>query len=338
MDENNNGPVPGIIGQDVPSEESVPTQVESTPKQDGGKIFDNSSFTGEEPQSLSFNANGETKQEKKKGPNPFTKWQLWAILSGVISLAFIATVVIMSIVYDGKIKNVEAVAQYDAAVGALEDNKASFEDSFKKELNSAYNILIGTPSSTSIYPENDQILQIKNSCLGKYGLSEEDIKYVDEIKTGADLYSDGQNVLEAKERVEQISSSYSSASQAVESCRDDMLSPVTKNLEISIAKVELSEPYQKYTFSKENWVKVSQIVTIKNKGQTTYGSITLSYDILDRNGVSMRTRSITTQSLKPGDSVELDLYRTYETTESDAKTIEGYKPKLVKINGYTRSN
>ena len=80
MDEQNNGPVPGIIGQDIPSEPTVETSapVTEAPKDDG-KVFDSSAFTGVKQESITFNADGEEKTAEPKGPSIFTKWQTWAI-------------------------------------------------------------------------------------------------------------------------------------------------------------------------------------------------------------------------------------------------------------------
>ena len=337
MDENNNGPVPGIIGQDVPSEESTPNQVESAPKQDSGKIFDGSSFTGEEPQSLSFNTNGETKQEKKKGSNPFTKWQLWAILSGVISLAFIATVVIMSTVYNGKISDAGMIAQYDSAANTLKDNKAEFTEAFKGLIDNSYKAG-KTVSSTKIYPDDSQQKTIISSCLGKYGVSDDDITYSDQVKTGADYYASGENVSSAKERLERISAGYSSASNAIESCKEDALKYVDDILDIKIGEFT-TEPYAK----NENYVAVSQKITIKNKSNRIISSLSLGYSLYNRDGVAIKERSVYKDykyKLKPGETITLDLYGNTESyrytvwnKDKEVEDMKNYKPVLNYIDG-----
>ena len=345
MDENNNGPVPGIIGQDVPSDDmSTPTAV-SGPEKDNGKIFDSSSFTGGSTESLTLNKGDSapiTKENKSKGQNPFTKWQLWAILSGVIAVAAAIAIVMIIIIFDGKVKNTEAVSSYDSAVHEIENSKEDFETAYRKMNYDIYGVSGETPSEYALYPSDTEYVQSKNDCLAKYDISAEDLEYIETLKTGSELLNAGSNVVEAKERVERISVGYNSAVSAINNCREVALAPVLKDFEITISELT-TEPDDGYLGG--DYVKFSQIIKVKYKGDKNLSRLDLKYALVDRNGAELKTRYVDYSSystpLKKGDEIELDLYKSstyqYKATKKDAETEKNYKPVLKNIDGFVSS-
>ena len=259
MDENNNGPVPGIIGQDIPSEPAE-TALTSTPAepQDNGKIFDSSEFTGVKPQeSLSFTATGEEKTievEKPKGPNPFTKWQLWAALSGVILVAAIVAVFVTVTIYDGKLASAGAVARYDSLSSSIDANKKEFEEKlveYTKVVYSdnidTYNMTIKSAYSTNpenyLYPTDNDIHVAGNNCLKQdiYGLTDEDIAYIATRKSGSELLSEGKDVAKEAERVEKIDNAYRAANSAIETCHDPLINVKLDDFKVNLSDAEYTE-------------------------------------------------------------------------------------------------
>jgi len=334
MDENNSGPVPGIIGQDVPSD--GPTTPVAPGQPESGKIFDSSSFTGEQSESLTLKSDDSAPAKKTKGQNPFTKWQLWAIFSGVILVGAAAAILFVIMIFDGKIKNVESVARYDAAVKDVADSKEAFEKAFKLMSYDAYDVSDDGYRSYSLMPEDSVLTQAKLDCLGKYDVSSDDVGFIGSLKTGAELLDAGSNVVEAKERVDRIGAGYNSAKDAIDTCRELVLAPILKDIEITVGDYT-TEPDPSSTYAK--YVYPSQPITIKNKGKKAIRGINFVFVLIDRNGAEIDSRTVygPYEALKPGDEITLDLYNTggYRRTdlEDEAKKRKNYKVKLKTIDG-----
>ena len=336
MDENNNGPVPGIIGQDTPSEESTTTT--SEPK-DSGKIFDSSEFTGvsNENESLVLNNGDQSeKQAKAKDSNLFTKWQLWAILCGIILAGSAAAILVIISIYDGKIKNTENVARYDAAVKNIESAKSDFDANFTKLVDTSYGVS-GYHTSYAIYPDDSEIEESKKSCLGRYDVKSDDVEFINSLKTGQELFDAGENVTEAKERVERIVAGYNSANSALDTCKEDVLKPFLDDLEITFGDTG-TVPYEgRLTGS---YVYLTRPMTIKNKSKKNrITSLTLTYELKNRDGVVMKTRTVYLSNVQLWDGAEVtaDLYDSgyskYYTSAEDSEKELAYKPELKSISG-----
>lgn len=329
MDENNNGPTAGIIGQDVPSDS----------QNTGGTIFDSSKFTGEQKNEQGLVLNQKT--EKPKGQNPFTKWQFWAITSGVILLASAAAIVILCIIFDGRVKNAESVASYDLATNSANNVVGDFDKAFSDVLSDAYGTM--TTSTTRVYPTEEEITKSKEQCLGRFGVDADDIEFVTTLKTGAELMSGGQNVAQAKERLDRTIASYTAATTSIAKCREDILAPVLKKFKIELGDLEVIE-----SESNSSYVELSQIVKVTNNSGKDVSSISITFDIVDRNGVSVRTKTTTyygysdNKVFASGDTIEMDIYNSYSrhiTTKESAKTEKSYKAVLKSViasYAYTR--
>ena len=359
MDENNNGPVPGIIGQDIPSEPAE-TTLTSTPAepQDNGKIFDSSEFTGVKPQeSLSFTATGEEKTievEKPKGPNPFTKWQLWAALSGVILVAAIVAVFITVTIYDGKLASAGAVARYDSLSSSIDANKKEFEEKlveYTKVVYSdnvdTYNMTINSAYSTNpenyLYPTDNDIHVAGNNCLKQdiYGLTDEDITYIATRKSGSELLSEGKDVAKEAERVEKIDNAYRAANSAIETCHDPLI-----NVKLDDFKVNLSDA--EYT-ERDGMVDARRKIKITYNGEKELKNFMFVYGMQDKNGLTVKihvaAHTGVDAPIKKGDVIETRVcdynYSLKKSTDScvytsGSDTINSYKvltPKLLSISG-----
>ena len=362
MDESNNGPVPGIIGQDTPSEATASAPVE---QKDSGKVFDNSAFTGQvdEPQSLSFK-DGQLVNNKEKKPLIFTRWQFWAILSGVITAAFVATVLIMSASFNGRIANSESAARYDSLSNTLDNYKKEFDEKLKDyskvvyaQQASSYNLTI-TPlsdydakSDESLYPSESEIAAAGNECLKQdmYGLTDDDIAYISSRKNSTDLMSEGKNIADEAERLEKINNAYRSASTSIDSCHDPLI-----NIRLKDFELELGEPNY---VEKEDSFDVRRGIKVKYNGEKELKSVTLIYGLLDKNGLVKEYLKMeykgTEKPIQKGDTFETRLCGAnfYGTTDNCVYTqdtryqtsmgLDAYKalkPKLLSIYGKYPSN
>ena len=362
MDENNNGPVPGIIGQDVPSEpvETMPTPAPAPAEpRDNGKIFDSSEFTGVKQESISFNADGEeknTEADKPKGPNPFTKWQLWAVTSGVILAAAIAAVFITITIYNGKLNNANAVARYDSLSSLIDSEKGEFERKITEYAKIVYSNDIDTtnieirPASvyaqnteTYIYPTENDIHIAGNNCLKQsvYSLTDEDIAYIETRKTGAELQSMGKDVVKEAERLERIENAYRSANADIETCHDPLI-----NVKLDDFKIELSDA--EYDENGDN-IDVRRKIKITYNGEKDLKSFSLIYGLLDKNGLTKEYHFASytgkTGPIKKGDIIETRVcgYKysidtstdtcVYTTNAIDLKAFKAMTPKLLTLTG-----
>lgn len=362
MDENNNGPVPGIIGQDVPSEpvETMPTPAPAPAEpQDNGKIFDSSEFTGVKQESISFSADGEeknTEADKPKGPNPFTKWQLWAVTSGVILAAAIAAVFITITIYNGKLNNANAVARYDSLSSLIDSEKGEFERKITEYAKIVYsndidtaNIEIrpasayATNTEVYIYPTENDIHIAGNNCLKQsvYSLTDEDITYIETRKTGAELQSMGKDVVKEAERLERIENAYRSANADIETCHDPLI-----NVKLDDFKIELSDA--EYDENGDN-VDVRRKIKITYNGEKDLKNFSLIYGMLDKNGLTKEYHFASytgkTGPIKKGDIIETRVcgYKysidtstdscVYTTSAKDLKAFKAMTPKLLTLSG-----
>lgn len=360
MDENNNGPVPGIIGQDIPSEpvETTPTSASAEP-QDNGKIFDSSEFTGVKQESLTFNADGEEKNagaKKPKGPNPFTKWQLWAALSGVILVLSVVAIFITISIYDGKLAGAGSVARYDSLSNSIDADKKDFEQKLTEYTRrvythnvSSYNLSIEpiseyyTNPKSYIYPTENDIHTAGNDCLKQdiYGLSDEDIAYAETRKTGAELLADGKDVAKEAERLEKIDNAYRAAVSDIESCHDPLIDVKLSDFKIELMDAEETE--------RGDLVDIRRRIKITYNGSKPISRLTLFYGMKDKDGLNAQFHYATYiadgESLKQGDVIETRVcgYEYSSRTSTDKcvytanteslKSFRALKPKLVAIYG-----
>lgn len=362
MDESNSGPVPGIIGQDVPSEpvETMPTPAPAPAEpQDNGKIFDSSEFTGVKQESISFNADGEEKNaeaDKPKGANPLTKWQLWAATSGVILAAAIAAVFVTITIYDGKLNNANAVARYDSLSSSIDSEKKEFERKITEYTKIVYsnnidtiNIAISPTSAYAmdtenyIYPTDNDIHIAGNNCLKQsvYGLTDEDIAYIETHKTGAELQSMGKDVVKEAERLEKIENAYRSANADIETCHDPLI-----NVKLDDFKIELSDA----TYDeKGDDVDVRRKIKITYNGEKDLKNFSLIYGMQDKNGLTKEFHFASytgkTGPIKKGDTIETRVcgYKysiststdscVYTVSAKDLKAFKAMTPKLLTLSG-----
>lgn len=360
MDENNNGPVPGIIGQDVPSEpvETTPTPAPAE-SQDNGKIFDSSEFTGVKQESLTFNADGEEKNaeaKKPKGPNPFTKWQLWAALSGVILVLSVVAIFITISIYDGKLAGAGSVARYDSLSSSIDADKKEFEQKITEYTRRVYtnrldnyNLTIEPVSQYSadpksnIYPTENDIHVAGNNCLKQdvYGLTDEDIAYAETRKAGSELLMDGKDVAKEAERLEKIDNAYRAAASDIESCHDPLI-----NVKLSDFKIELMDAEET---EREGSYDIRRRIKITYNGSKPISRLTLFYGMKDKNGLNSQFQfanyNADEESLKQGDVIEtrvcgyeyLSSISTdkcvYTTNADDLKSFKALKPELIAIYG-----
>lgn len=339
MDENNNGPVPGIIGQEIPSEPAT-SSINNIKKEDN-RIFDSSSFTGGESESLVLNGDqANAGQKKAKGQNIFTKWQFWAITSGVILAASAIAIIVIMGVYEGKVASANAVAGYDATISELEKEKTNFDEAFLELANSAFGV--SSKSTMTIYASDEQLSEAKKSCLGRFSISEGDINYIDTLKTGSELLENGKNVAEEKEHLVSIVSGYTSANSAIETCRENILEPIKNQFEITFGDITTKETTSAYG---TEYIEFYQEINIKYKGDKAITRIEFEYDLVDRNGVEVASREASYSSynnggkeIKSGDEFTADLYKSfssqYRVMKSEYKDeMLKYKPVLKTING-----
>lgn len=319
MDEQDNGPIPGIVGQDTPSEKA----------QDGSKLFDSKEFTGISSQPESIVPSDEKKKAKK---NPFTKWQTWAIISGVIFTVSMAAIVVIVIIMGGKISNAEAIAKYDSASVGIEQSITDFNNSYEKNVRSAYGISeSSTIGSTTIYPSSEALAAGREKCIGRFGVSKDDLSFLETRKSGSDMLASGANIVEASERISRLVASYKSAISAIDTCNEDILSEITKDFEIELGELTTTPNETLSTY-----VDFHRPVKITNKGDRAIAYATFTYGLYDRNGIKLSERSVHVNTLESGATVELDLYGgiyRYSVDASNADEQKAYKPKLIQIHG-----
>lgn len=360
MDENNNGPVPGIIGQNVPSEPAVTELAPAEPK-DNGKVFDSSEFTGATPESLSFDANGDEKnaEKKPKGSNPFTKWQLWAITSGVLLVAGIAGVFVTASIYEGKLKGSNSISSYDSLSSSIDTNKKDFEEKLVEYTKVVYSsnasnstLTINPAYSTNpeyyLYPTEDDIYVAGNDCLKQdiYGLTDEDLNYVETRKTGLQLQNEGKDVAKEAERLEKINNAYYNAAQAIDTCHDPLINIKLKDFKVELSDAEYTEDGSK--------VDIRRSIKVTYTGSKELKNFAIIYGMKDKNGLvaefQYMTHSAKNAPIKKGDVFESRVcgytfsYSTstdncvYTTSAEEAKKIKALKPELMSISGQYASS
>jgi len=347
MDEQNNGPVPGIIGQDIPSEPTVETSapVAEAPKDDG-KVFDSSAFTGVKQESITFNANGEEKTTKPKGPSVFTKWQTWAITSSVILVAAVAAVFITVMIYEGKLGSSNAIARYDSLSDSLDVNKAAFEKKLSEYTRTVYGSSVSdlavSPASDSsidpehyIYPTENDIHVAGNDCLKQdmFGLTDDDIAYVEVRKSSYDLQKEGKDVAKEAERLEKINNAYRSATESINNCFDPLINVKLKDFKIEVEDAE---------FSRHSEGKYSEYLDVRRKIKVTYNGdkeltrFKLIYGLQDKNGLNadylMANYVDTVNHIKKGDVMEFRLCGSVSSYEISDKCVY-----TVRLEGYDQS-
>ena len=344
MDEQNNGPVPGIIGQDIPSEPTVETSapVAEAPKDDG-KVFDSSAFTGVKQESITFNANGEEKTAEPKGPSIFTKWQTWAIASGVILVAAVAAVIITVMIYEGKLGSSNAIARYDSLSDSLDVNKAAFEKKLTEYTKTVYGSSVSdlavSPASDynidperNIYPTENDIHVAGNDCLKQdmFGLTDDDIAYVEVRKSSYDLQKEGKDVAKEAERLEKINNAYRSAAETINNCFEPLI-----NVKLKDFKIEVEEA----SFTRRTESKYSDYLDVRRKIKVTYNGekeltkFKLIYGLQDKNGLNaafLFANYVDTENhIKKGDVMEFRLCGSVSYSQTSDKCVY-----TVSLDGY----
>jgi len=344
MDEQNNGPVPGIIGQDIPSEPTVETSapVAEAPKDDG-KVFDSSAFTGVKQESITFNANGEEKTAEPKGPSIFTKWQTWAITSGVILVAAVAAVFITVMIYEGKLSSSNAIARYDSLSDSLNVNKAAFEEKLTEYTKTVYGSSVSdlavspasdynTDPEKYIYPTENDIHVAGNDCLkqGMFGLTDDDIAYVEVRKSSYDLQKEGKDVAKEAERLEKINNAYRSAAETINNCFEPLI-----NVKLKDFKIEIEEA----SFTRRTESRYADYLDVRRKIKVTYNGdkeltrFKLIYGLQDKNGLNaafLFANYVDTENhIKKGDVMEFRLCGSASYLQTSDKCVY-----TVSLDGY----
>lgn len=344
MDEQNNGPVPGIIGQDIPSESTVETSapVAEAPKDDG-KVFDSSAFTGVKQESITFNADGEEKTAEPKGPGIFTKWQTWAIASGVILVAAVAAVIITVMIYEGKLGSSNAIARYDSLSDSLDVNKAAFEKKLTEYTKTVYGSSVSdlavspasdynTDPERNIYPTENDIHVAGNDCLKQdmFGLTDDDIAYVEVRKSSYDLQKEGKDVAKEAERLEKINNAYRSAAETINNCFEPLI-----NVKLKDFKIEVEEA----SFTRRTESKYSDYLDVRRKIKVTYNGekeltkFKLIYGLQDKNGLNaafLFANYVDTENhIKKGDVMEFRLCGSVSYSQTSDKCVY-----TVSLDGY----
>ena len=333
MNEQQDGPIPGIIGQDTPAENEAPQTGETKAPE---KIFDSSEFTGAEepaPETLRLNKDGQEKTQKApKGGSFITKWYVWAIACGVISVAAVVAILIIIAVDGGKIANANALAKYDAVSTEINSTYEKFEKAFEEANYSIYNIY-SSPLDSSLYPTTEQYSDAKAKCLAKFGVSDDDSNFVTTRMTGSQLLDVGGNVAEAEERLSRINSSYSSATSSINNCYEEIMEPILKDFEIEIG--EIAQKDSKY---------FSLPVKVKYNGDRIISSLTVRVNFKDKNGVdifsidksaSYSYYSHGNKKITKGDTIELDVLDGYYSSIGDH--VDELKTAKVKLTGLSGS-
>lgn len=333
MDDNTNGPMPGILGQD--GLQTAPADGGDS-KSQNEKIFDSSKFTGEtSSDNESFvpgNDANNAKLKKEKKPIIFVRWYFWAILTGLVAASAAVIIFVLINSYEGRIRDTESVVRYDNYSSMIDVAKNDFEEALVNLLHDSYGIT--SVSSYTVYPSADEIRQIRTDCLGEFNVKGEDIDFVETRKSsGAEMMEAGENIGDAQERLGKIVSGYNDATAGISACREIALSPVTSKLEIKLSD-EITETSEG---------KLSRKMTVKNNGDESYSMLELGYEMQDSNGISQLSLNpgfwggfgANSKQLKPGDEMEFDLFVTttggkyYSSLKNDA--IRELTPKLVKI-------
>lgn len=306
---------------DQPLADNMPAQEQSTmPETDNGQIFNSEQFTGVKED-----------EEKPKRPSIFTKWQTWAIISGVVAVA--AVIAIIVIINSINENNSQLVSRYDAASAELGHAIESMDSAYDKVAHEAYGLgesaIVG---SDKIYPSDAEFRESKYACLGRFGVSVSDIDYIKMRKTGQELLDSGINLNDEIDRVTNLSASYHSAIDAVEACSTNALDVVAKQFQIEFGELTLTRDAEISKF-----MDFSQPVTITYNGDKDILSVSLIFGLYDKNGIKGKIdRTIFMQDLSKGATVEKDLYNNaykYRTLEENADAESRLTPRLIEIRG-----
>ena len=314
MDNRDDGLQPGIIKLDQ-DEQAASTNSEV--------VFDSSEFTGKNdgPESL---VPGSDKDKKKSSIIPLiTKWQTWAIASGVILVGAAVAILLIVVSYNAKINDLSNVSKYDSALNSYTLLETSYEDKINELAEVAFSsnytsssVSKGIFSKNSIYPTKKQIDQASMKCLTQYGASAEDIDYAKKRIPGSELVNEGKSISEAYDTIERASAAYRSATEAIDSCREMLLEPIKADFDIELGEIITSTVELDYK-------KYDQLVKITYKGKRKLGNLTVTYGNYDASGVLINYRKATfsnyNEPLENGGMIELNLYgsNAYMTPNSD---------------------
>ena len=304
----------------MPNEPFVP-EPQNMPAPDNGKIFDSTQFTGVQ----------ENEESKPKKPSIFTKWQTWAIACGVVAIG--ATVAIVAVINAINDNNAILLSRYDAASSEISQAIESMENAFDKVTRKAYGVGENAViNSETIYPEASELKMSKNSCLSHFGVTTTDIDYLKNRKTGQELLDSGANLQSEIDRITELSASYHSATDAIESCSEDVLRVVADRFEIVFGELSITQDAEI-----SSYVDFSQPVTVSYKGDRDILSVNLVFGLYDKNGIKSKLdRTIFEKNFDSGMTVEKDLYNNaymYRTSRSNSESESRLRPKLIEIRG-----
>lgn len=310
MSDDNNGPVPGILG---------PDENDSNPTSSADMVFDSKEFIGD--------VKTEPKPEKEfKVPPIFTKWYLWAGVCIVIILASVAVTIIALVS-----RNAEALAKYDEVIAKINEEKSQFDDKFNKYVKQFFDITEDNDIKQQLFPDEDERRAGAESCLGRFGASKEDLEIVKKYKSGQDLARDGKDVKQATEQATHVRDAYNNAPASIDTCYDDLLGLLSNYFDIEIGEFSTSES--------ENGLLMNfhQPISIKYKGKRDIRFMRFSYQIYDKNGVktTISLPDLIRSYPKIGDSFDTDIYANgfyHYGVAKDKYKNQKYIPKLMKVH------
>ena len=314
MNEQDNGPVPGILGA-----EEAPASTNSS-----DKLFDDKEIIGE---------TDESKPPKEfKLPAIFQKWQIWAAVFIVIIISSIV-VIITSI----SAKNAAQIEKYDEVIAKINSRKDVYSSDFESMTREFFEIREDEDTGDRLYPNADEMKLARDNCLSRFGASREDLDIVEKYESGEKLAADHKNVKDAIEAANRVVSAYYSVEQSLEICRDDVAKIVTNYFDIVIGDFYTKDIVE------TGMVGYHMPISIKYKGERELSYIRFEYEFYDREGarLTLSHPSITKSSLKQGDGFDADIFSnnllSYKTLNKDTSKGD-INPKLRNITGYYTLN
>ena len=310
MSDDNNGPVPGILG---------PDENDSKPTSSADMVFDSKEFIGD--------AKDEPKQQKEfKLPPILTKWYLWASVCVVVILVSVAVTIITI-----ASRNAEALAKYDEAIAKINSNKSQFNDGFDKYVKQFFDISEDDVIERRLFPDEEEREAGAESCLGRFGASKEDLETVKKYQRGEELAKDGVDIKQATERATRVLDAYNNAPSSMGTCYDDLLGLLSNYFD-----VEIGEFYTEESTS-GLMLNFHQPISIKYKGKRDIRFMRFDYQIYDKNGVktTVALPELFKSDLKAGETFETDIYSYgffhYALFKEEYEN-QKYIPKLMKVH------
>lgn len=311
MNEQDNGPTPGILGAD--------TEQETTPKTTE-TVFDSKEFVGE--------AKPEKQKKEFKLPPALMKWQIWAAVCVVIII--ISTVVTISSLIS---KRAAAFAKYDDTIAKINKQKPQFDEDFEKLMREYFDIAEGEDMSFRLYPNEQQQDTAKESCLMRFDATQDDLAIVNKYPKSQDLASAGKDAKQSTVQASRVAEAYFSAAASLESCREDLTTIVMEYFDVEIGKFQSKE----HDVAGSSLLRYSQPIRISYKGNEPISFVKMHYELFDGAGVKMTYEpNISFTGVVQGDLLESDIYEPapgyYYQPEAGTETAKRrYTPKLTGI-------